>query len=54
MDRPLVYQLSCQGQKLGSHVWSGEALKASKRESDPKMRFPTEQSGKTPGRPPGR
>jgi hypothetical protein len=37
VDRPLVDRLSCQGHSPGSHVGSGEALKAYKRETPLKM-----------------
>jgi hypothetical protein len=40
MDGSLVCQLSRPGQMLGSHIRSGEALTASKRETHPKMRCP--------------
>ena len=39
MDKPLVYQLFRQEQKLGSYVWIGYPLKASKREAGPEMRY---------------
>jgi hypothetical protein len=55
MDGSLVYQLSRPGQMLGSHIRSGEALTASKRETHPKMRCPGGRDPReTPGRPPGR
>ena len=38
---------------LGSHVRTGEPLKASKRESHPKTSRPTSREGKAPGRRPG-
>ena len=41
MDGPLVCQLGGRPPSLGSHVRSGEALKASKREAHSKMSAPT-------------
>ena len=39
MDVHMVHQLSRQWQKLGSQVRNGEPLKASKRETNLKIRF---------------
>ena len=41
MDGPLVFQLGGQPPLLGSHVWKGEVLKASKHETPLKMSTPT-------------
>src|SRR6266849_10221141 len=52
MDAPPVGRLSCPGHRRVADVRTGEALKASKRETRPKMRPPTAKAGKTTGRPP--
>ena len=41
MDGPLVCQLEGRPPPLGSHVRTGEALKASKRETNLKMSAPS-------------
>ena len=47
MDAPLVCQLSATA-PLGSHVRTGEPLKASKRESLPKTSIPTRDEVRPP------
>ncbi len=49
MDEPTVWRLACQGQSRVADVRRREALKASKRETPPKMRPPTRESVRPPG-----
>ncbi len=52
MDAPPVRRLFCPKHRRVADVRTGEALKASKRETHPKMRPPPAQAGKAAGRSP--
>src|SRR5579872_2442580 len=52
MDAPPVGRLFCPKHSRVADVRTGEALKASKRETHPKMRPPPAQAGKAAGRSP--